>query len=131
MTLVDTNVLLDILLDGAPESDASEGRLSAALKIGPVVINDIIAAELAPLFPDEDTLWATLARAHLQLDSYPREAIFVAGQAFLRYRREGGKRQRILPDFMIGAHASVRNAALLTRDRGFYRSHFPSLRLAK
>jgi predicted nucleic acid-binding protein len=104
--------------------------LGAALQGGPLVINDIIAAELAPVFDDEDALWTTLSKAQVRLDPYPREAIFVAGRALLRYRRAGGKRQRILPDFMIAAHAIVRGAALLTRDRGFYRAQFPSLELA-
>lgn len=131
MTLVDTNVLLDILLDGARHGSESEARLSAALQAGPVVVNELIAAELAPVFADEDALWTTLSKAQVQLDRYPRDAIFIAGQAFLRYRRAGGSRQRILPDFMIAAHASARGAALLTRDRGFYRGQFPSLRLAK
>lgn len=131
MTLVDTNVLLDVLLEGARHGDQSEARLSAALHAGPVAVNDIIAAELAPVFPDEDALWTTLARAQVRLDPYPREAIFFAGQAFRRYRQTGGRRERILPDFMIAAHATARGAVLLTRDRGFYRTHFPSLRLAQ
>ncbi len=131
MTLVDTNILLDILLEGADHGDESEARLTAALQAGPVAVNDIIAAEIAPVFADEGALWAALAKAQVRLDPFPREAIFTAGRAFLRYRQGGGKRLRILPDFMIAAHAQVRGALLLTRDRGFYRSHFPALRLAR
>ncbi|TMA46831.1 MAG: type II toxin-antitoxin system VapC family toxin [Deltaproteobacteria bacterium] len=131
MTLVDTNVLLDVLLEGARHGDESEGRLAAALRAGPVVVNDVIAAELAPLFDGEADLWRVLASAQIQHVPYPRPAIYIAGQAFLRYRRGGGARHRIMPDFMIGAHAVVSGARLLTRDRGFYRSRFPGLRLAR
>ena len=130
MTLVDTNVLLDVLVEGAAHGDESEERLAAALRRGPLLVNDVIAAELAPLFDRDEDLWRTLASAQVRLAPYPRDAIYAAGQGFLRYRRTGGKRQRILPDFLIGAHALVAGASLLTRDRGFYRSHFPKLRLA-
>lgn len=131
MTLVDTNVLLDVLVEGARHGDESEARLAAALRAGPVVVNDVIAAELAPLFDNARELWQTLAMTQIQHDPYPRDAIFLAGAAFLQYRRGGGTRQRILPDFLIGAHAMAAGAQLLTRDRGFYRRRFPGLRLAR
>ncbi len=131
MTLVDTSIVLDILLEGAAHGDESEKRLTAALRAGPVFVNDIIAAELAPVFEEETEMWATLEKAQINLAPYPRAAVYVAGRAFLRYRQGGGRRHRILPDFMIGAHAMVNGARLLTRDRGFYRSHFPRLRLAE
>ncbi len=131
MTLVDTNVLLDVLLKGARHGDDSERRLGAALRAGPLFVNDVIAAELAPLFSEETELWHVLASAQIQHAPFPRSAVYVAGHAFLRYRRSGGARQRIMPDFMIGAHAVVSGAQLLTRDRGFYRSRFPTLRLAR
>jgi len=131
MTLVDTSIVLDILLEGAAHGDESEKRLAAALRAGPVFVNDIIAAELAPVFEEETELWVTLEKAQINLAPYPRAAVYVAGRAFLRYRQGGGRRHRILPDFMIGAHAMVSGARLLTRDRGFYRSHFPRLRLAE
>lgn len=129
-TLVDTSVLLDVLLEGARHGDESEVRLAAALANGPLWINDVIAAELAPAFDNEQALWSTLAEAHIKCVEYPKAAIFVAGRAFLRYRRRGGARSRILPDFMIGAHAAVSAAQLLTRDRGFYRDYFPRVRFA-
>lgn len=131
MTVVDTNVLLDVLVEGARYGDESEARLAAALRAGPVAVNDVIAAELAPLFESERDLWHTLATTQIQHDPYPRTAIFLAGATFLQYRRNGGTRQRILPDFLIGAHALASGATLLTRDRGFYRTRFPGLRLAR
>jgi predicted nucleic acid-binding protein len=130
MTLVDTNVLLDVLLAGAEHGDESEARLAAALRAGPLVVNDVIAAELAPVFDTAASLWSALRDAEIELVPYPREAVFVAGQAFKRYRRQGGRRTRILPDFMIGAHAVASRARLLTRDGRFYRDAFPGLRLA-
>ena len=129
MTLVDTSVLLDVLVAGAAHGDASERRLLDAQRAGRVTINLVIAGELAPLFDREAALWETLAEAQVDLVPYPRAAIHRAGQAFLRYRRRGGRRDRILPDFLIGAHAEAEGARLLTRDRGFYRDYFPKLRL--
>lgn len=129
MTLVDTSVLLDVLLAGSEHGDESERRLALASRAGPVIVNDVIAAELAPVFGTAAALWSALADAEIDLVPYPREAVFVAGEAFKRYRRQGGRRNRILPDFMIGAHA-VASGALLTRDERFYRDVFPGLRLA-
>ena len=130
MTLVDTSVMLDVLLVGAEHGDESERRLAAALRAGPAMVNDVIAAELAPVFETAAGLWSALADAEIELAPYPREAVYLAGRAFKRYRRRGGQRSRIIPAFMIGAHALALGARLLTRDRGFYRDHFPGLRLA-
>ena len=129
MTLVDTSVLLDVLLVGAEHGDESEQRLATALRAGPVIVNDVIAAEIAAVFGIAAELWSALADAEIELVPYPREAVHLAGRAFKRYRRQGGRRSRILPDFMIGAHAMAAGARLLTRDRGFYRDSFPGLRL--
>jgi predicted nucleic acid-binding protein len=131
VTLVDTNILLDVLLAGAVHGDESERRLAAALAAGPLGINHIIAAEIAPVFALETDLWDALAKAQIRVDPYPKDAVYVAGHAFLAYRRRGGTRQRILPDFMIAAHALTTGAELLTRDRGFYRKYFPRLRLSR
>ena len=130
MTIIDTSVLLDVLVAGATHGDESQTRMEAALRAGRLAVNDIIAAELAPTFATEDDLWATLSEAQITLAPYPRAAVYLAGQAFRRYRRRGSARQRILPDFMIGAHAVAAGAAILTRDRGFYRDYFPGVRLA-
>jgi len=129
MTLVDTSILLDVLLEGAVHGDESERRLIAAQRSGGLFVNAIIAAEVAPSFESEERLWSTLAEVPIQLGPFPKDAIYKAGQALLRYRKRGGRRERILPDFMIGAHALVEGVALLTRDRGFYRDYFPRLRL--
>ena len=96
MTVVDTNILLDVLLAGAAHGDDSERRLAAALAAGPLCVNHIIAAEIAPVFTREADLWEALAKAQIRLDPYPRDAVYLAGHAFLAYRRRGGTRQRIL-----------------------------------
>jgi predicted nucleic acid-binding protein len=130
MTLVDTNVLLDVLVQGARHADESARRLDDAYRAGPVVVNDVIAAELAPAFETEADLWATLTGSEIAVQSFPRAAVFLAGTAYRAYRRRGGTRRRMLPDFMIGAHAVAEGCRLLTRDRGFYRDYFSGLRLA-
>lgn len=130
MTLVDTSVLLDVLVAGSAHGDDSERRFVEASRAGPLVVNDVIAAELAPLFQREGDLWSTLDDAEIRLVAYPKGAVHAAGQAFLKYRRRGGRRTRILPDFMIGAHATVAGTRPLTRDGGFFRDYFPGLRLA-
>ena len=130
MTLVDTSVLLDVLVEGAAHGDQSERRLAAALRVGVVFVNEVVAAELAAAFEREGELWSTLREAQIALEPFPRAAIFPAGQAFLAYRRAGGRRERILADFLIGTHAVTSGARLLTRDRGFYRKYFTTLRLA-
>ena len=129
MVLIDTNVLLDVLVEGAQYNEESASRLVEALKSGPLIVNDIIATELAPVFERAEGLWAALSDAEIRLVPYPREAAFVAGHAFRRYRRQRGTRIRVLPDFMIGAPAVSLGISLLTRDRGFYRAYFPNLKL--
>src|SRR5881296_2837152 len=99
MTLVDTSVLLDVLLAGAEHGEESERRLAIALRAGPVIVNDVIAAELAPIFDTAAGLWSALADAEIELVPYPREAVYLAGRAFKRYRQRGGRPKRILPDF--------------------------------
>lgn len=130
MTLVDTSVLLDVLVEGSAHADESSRRLEEAFQSGPVVVNDIIAAELAPAFDADADLWTTLEASDITLRPFPRAAVFVAGRVFRTYRQRGGRRRRILPDFMIGAHAMADGCRLLTRDRGFYRDYFSGLRLA-
>ena len=131
MTLVDTNVLLDVFLVGSEHGPESARRITRALRDGPLSVNEIIAAEIAAAFDREDALWSALEDAHVDLVPFPKAAVFLAGQAFLTYRRRGGTRTRTLSDFLVGAHALAIGAHLLTRDRGFYRDYFPKLRLAE
>lgn len=128
VTLVDSSIMLDLLSDGSAWRDWTEKALARALDDGDVAINPIIYAELAPGFLTEESLEAAIPpfvrRLHL-----PWEAAFLAGKAFVDYRRRGGPRTAPLPDFYIGAHAAISGLTLLTRDATRYRTYFPRLQL--
>lgn len=129
MTFVDTNVLLDLVTDDPNWADWSIAQLEAASLNGPLLINDAVYAELAARYARIEDLDAFLEAAGLQMAAMPRAALFLAGKAFTQYRRSGGMRPGVLPDFFIGAHAAVVRLPLLTRDIARYRTYFPSLRL--
>jgi predicted nucleic acid-binding protein len=129
VTLVDTNVLLDLVTNDPIWADWSVSQLEAASLSGPLLINDIIYAELAVRYDRIEELEAFIEQADLVLTPLPRAALFLAGKAFTNYRRAGGSRTGVLPDFMIGAHAAVERLSVLTRDIGRYRSYFPTVDL--
>jgi predicted nucleic acid-binding protein len=127
--LVDSNVLLDIIAGDARWRSWSEASLESAANRTRLVINPIIYAEVSVRFSRIEDLEATLPRSLLDREPIPYEAAFLAGKAFLAYRRSSGARSSPLPDFFIGAHASVASYELLTRDSRRYRTYFPRLRL--
>ncbi len=129
MTLVDSNVLLDLVTDDPRWSEWSLGRLEEAALAGSIVINDIVYAEISVRYRRIEDLDDMLARAKIEIVPTPRSALFLAGKAFQRYRSAGGMRTGVLPDFFIGAHASVEGWLLLTRDIGRYRRYFPKVEL--
>lgn len=129
MTLVDTNVLLDLVTDDPVWAEWSIRQLDAASVKGPLAINDVVYAELSVRFERIETLDDMLEEAGITLAPMPRPALFLAGKVFQRYRAAGGVRNGVLPDFFIGAHAAVAGLALLTRDVQRYRTYFPSLGL--
>ena len=129
MTLIDTNVLLDLVTDDPNWADWSIAQLEAASLNGPLLINEVIYAELAVRYDRIEDLEAFVDEAGLEMAPIPRAALFLAGKVFTRYRRSGGSRTGVLPDFFIGAHAAVAEQPLLTRDIGRYRTYFPSLML--
>ncbi|TGQ50698.1 PIN domain-containing protein [Mesorhizobium sp. M1C.F.Ca.ET.193.01.1.1] len=129
MTLVDTNVLLDLVTDDPTWADWSIAELEKASLQGPLLINDVVYAELAVRYDRIEHLDAFLDQAGLEMAAMPRSALFLAGKVFTKYRKSGGSRTGVLPDFFIGAHAIVSGLALLTRDVGRYRAYFPALRL--
>lgn len=129
MTLIDTNVLLDLVTDDPHWADWSIAQLEAASLEGPLMINDVVYAELAVRYDRIEDIDAFLDQAGLEMTPMPRAALFLAGKVFTKYRRAGGSRTGVLPDFFIGAHAAVSQLPLLTRDIGRYRSYFPSLKL--
>lgn len=129
MTLVDTNVLLDLVTDDPQWAQWSIGQLDAAALGGELAIDDVIYAELSVRFATIEELDDVLSEARLSLVPIPRAGLFLAGKAFQRYRNQGGTRTGVLPDFFIGAHAAVMGWTLLTRDARRYRRYFPSLDL--
>ncbi|MER8463871.1 type II toxin-antitoxin system VapC family toxin [Mesorhizobium sp. M1396] len=129
MTFVDTNVLLDLVTDDPTWADWSVAQLEAASLNGPLLINDAVYAELAVRYTRIEDLETFLDAAGLEMAPMPRAALFLAGKVFTQYRRSGGSRIGVLPDFFIGAHAAVARLPLLTRDVSRYRTYFPSLRL--
>jgi predicted nucleic acid-binding protein len=129
VTLVDPNVLLDVVTNDPAWADWSIGQLDAASMRGPLTITDVVYAELSVRFERIETLDAMLAEAEIDLAVTPRAALFLAGKAFGRYRAAGGARDGVLPDFFIGAHAAVAGLPLLTRDAGRYRTYFPKIAL--
>ena len=129
MTLVDTNVILDVVTDDVVWRTWSVTMLDRQSNIGPVLISDVVFAELSPAFPSEESLDDAIARLGVTLQRIPKPALFVAGQAFKQYRRERGTRTTVLADFFIGAHAEVTGFSLLTRDTRRYRTYFPDVPL--
>lgn len=129
MVLVDTNVLLDIFTDDTTWRSWSERAVRDALVAGGVGINPIIYAETSLAFADAGLLDRSLDALMVERLSLPYGAAFLAGRAFLRYRRAGGVRTSALPDFYIGAHAATDDLTLVTRDAGRYRTYFPSVKL--
>jgi predicted nucleic acid-binding protein len=129
MILVDSNVLLDLVTDDPDWSDWSIAQLEAAALSGPVLINDVVYAEISIRYQRIEEVDDMLAQAGIDLAAIPRAALFLAGKVFHQYRRRGGRRSGVLPDFFIGAHASTVGCPLLTRDVGRYRSYFPRLDL--
>lgn len=126
MILVDTNVLLDVFTDDPAWADWSQHQLEAASLADRLAINGVIYAELSIRFERIEALEAALESAGVALAEIPRPALFLAGKAFLAYRRGGGSRTGVLPNFFIGAHASVAKIPLLTRDPRRYRTYFPA-----
>ena len=131
MILVDTNVLLDVVQDDPAWAEWSQRKLDAGSLADSLCINPVIYAELSMAFARIEELEAVVEAGELELEEIPREALFLAGNVFLRYRQRSraSVKRNVLPDFFIGAHAAVRGWSILTRDVGRYRSYFPTVPL--
>ncbi len=127
ITAVDTSVLLDVLRPNPNFVDRSLALVEASAAIGPLVICDPVYAELSASFERQEELEAFLADAEIRRESANDRALFLAGRMGRAYRSSGGGRERIITDFLIGAHARVQAGRLVTRDRGFYRRYFDGL----
>jgi predicted nucleic acid-binding protein len=127
--LVDSNILLDISTNDPIWQPWSADQLSRLSDEAQLFVNPVIYAELSVSYASIDELDAMIAMANLKRDAIPFEAGFLAGKAFAAYRKRGGDRSSLLPDFLIGAHAAVRNYRILTRDDRRYRTYFSSVTL--
>lgn len=154
ITAVDTNILLDLLIPGAPEGDRSERALGEAAASGAVIVSEPVSAEIAGAFGDRESLQRFLLRTGTVLEPSSSDALYRAGQAWQEYNRRRrlgtvcrrcgaeqhllcaacgspmGIRQHLVADFLIGAHAEVHANRILSRDRGFFSTYFPTLTIA-
>lgn len=128
-TLVDSNVLLDVMTHDPAWASWSGDKIAQALDDGRLVISPIVYAEVSTGFDRIEDLDDVLPESEFEREALPYEAGFLAGKAYLAYRRQGGARRSPLPDFYIGAHAAVRGYRLLTRDTKRYLTYFPGLEL--
>lgn len=129
MILIDTNVLLDVVTRNPAWMEWSKRQLDAASLRDQVAINPVVYAELSAGFTTIEQVEAVLDTAGITVVQLTRPALFMAGRVFQQYRRRGGIRTGVLPDFFIGAQASVLGAPLITRDAARYRSYFPTIEL--
>ncbi|MBX9815286.1 MAG: type II toxin-antitoxin system VapC family toxin [Sphingomonas sp.] len=129
MIFVDSNIIIDILEPDPVWASWSSERLAKSGAHDRVFASAVVVAECAGRFADLDDLTKRFHAMDVIIEDVPLQAMFVAGQVFRRYRRESERRDRVLADFLIGAHAAYRDAPLITRDSRLYRRYFPTLTL--
>jgi len=126
---VDSNIVLDVFLNDPKWADWSESKLEEYDQSGILYINSIVYSEISIGFRRIEDLESAIAKAGLQMLEIPKEALFLAGKAYLKYKKRKGTKRTPLPDFFIGAQAAVQNLDLITRDVSRYKSYFPTVKL--
>jgi predicted nucleic acid-binding protein len=127
--LVDSSVILDVFLDDPEWGDWSEGVLAKLRGTGLLLINSIIYTEISIGFERIEELEKAVSECSFKMAAIPREALFLAGKAYVRYRKGKGKKVAPLPGFFIGAHAAVGGLELVTRDVRRIKTYFPSVKI--
>jgi predicted nucleic acid-binding protein len=127
--LVDSSVVLDVFLDDPEWGDWSEAVLSKLSETRSLIINPMIYTEISIGFERIEELEKAVEECGLKMVPIPREALFLAGKVYLRYRKGKGKKVAPLPDFFIGAHAAVEGLELVTRDVRRIKTYFPSVKI--
>lgn len=129
ITAVDSSILLDVLTNDPRHCAGSLSALRRGRRTGRIIACPVVWAEVRAHFENAEALWGAFSEAGLAFDPFDRECSDLAGELWREYRRGGGSRAHLIPDFLIGAHAQVRCGVLLARDRGFFRRYFRSLRI--
>ena len=127
--LVDSNVILDVFLNDPNWADWSETTLEKYFHHTSLYINSIVYSEISIGFELIEDLEFAITKAGVQMLEIPKEALFLAGKVYLKYKRRKGVKRTPLPDFYIGAQAAVLHLVLITRDVSRYRSYFPTVKL--
>jgi len=127
-TVVDSSVLLDLFTEDSQWVDWSQAHLTEATERGAIVLNAVVLAEIAPRFSRIEALRSALPSMAM-VEEIPPAAAFLAGHAHANYRRAGGARGAVLPDFLIGAHAAVTARPMLTRDPRRIATYIPGATL--
>ncbi len=127
--LVDSNIILDVFLDDPNWAEWSESKLEEFSSITKLFINPVVYSEVSIGFNRIEDLELALNRGGFQMLEISKEALFLAGKAFLKYRKNRGPKRSPLPDFYIGAHAAILEMELITRDESRYRTYFPTVKL--
>ena len=127
--LVDSCILLDLFTDDPNWAAWSQRKLEEYSQINSLYINSIIYTEISLAFKKIEELEEAIKMLNLRVLEIPREALFLTGKVFLNYRKNKGTKNSPLPDFFIGAHASVSNFSLITRDVSKFTTYFPKIRL--
>ena len=127
--LVDSNIILDVFLNDPSWADWSESILEEYVHNTTLYINAIVYSEISMGFERIEDLESAITKAGFQMLEIPKEALFLAGKAYLQYKKRKGAKRTPLPDFYIGAQAAVLNLDLITRDVARYRSYFPTINL--